>query len=212
MILTFVFICPSFCKCKRPGSTTCYVSWIKRCWTTGTGRCMTHSIIICPSNSITNVDRNLIRIEIHVICDTYVKCAPIILITIEIIRIITRNWMILVCTWPMCCYSISCIEFCCWILITKTTFKKNYDVVFVNRISKNRVIVCCMVITFHHYGSSNIPQDIMMDCSIPSFICLSHWSIHPNSILASIMNPIVGNVGIFLLCHHHLYNCTISLQ
>ena len=112
----------------------------------------------------------------------------------------------------MCCYSICSIKFCYRIFITKTIFIKNNNIVFIIIFSKNGIVMSVMVITFNHQACRNIPQYIMVNSCVPPLIGTSCGTIHPNSVFFRVVNPIVSNIGIFLFCHHHLYNGSITLQ
>ena len=113
----------------------------------------------------------------------------------------------------MCCDSICCIIRCCRVLISGPIFEQYNNLVFCQStiITKNGIVVSMVIISFDHYSSLYVPQNIVMNSSVVASVSSTSGPIHPYSILSSIVNPVVRYFCTSLLSHHHLHYCAITL-
>ena len=74
------------------------------------------------------------------------------------------------------------------------------------------IIADVVVVSLGYYSPICVPEDVVMNASIPPGVCTSKRAIHPYAVLGNVMYPVVCNSCTLLFSLHHLDDSAIGLK
>ena len=77
---------------------------------------------------------------------------------------------------------------------------------------EDSVVGHAVVVPLGHYRPICVPEHVVVHACVPAGVGPAERTVHSYPVLRHVVNPVVGDIGTFLLCLHHLHHRAVGLD